>query len=55
MRSRETTLAHAVPGVRGAYMRADFNGRRRELLEEWAGLLTAGLAPAAALLDGPQR
>ena len=51
----ETTLAHAVPGVRGAYMRADFNGRRRELLEEWAGLLTPGLAPAAALLEGRRR
>ena len=34
-----------MPGVRGAYMRAEFNGRRRELLTEWAELLLdAGFA-----------
>ena len=51
----EACLAHQVGGVRGRYLRADFNGRRRELLAEWARLLVDGLAPAAKLLEGPRR
>ena len=39
----ETVLAHAIGGTRGVYMRADFNGRRRMLHAEWAGLLLQGL------------
>jgi integrase len=51
----EACLAHQVGGVRGRYLRADFNGRRRELLAEWADLLVGSLAPAAQLLAGPRR
>jgi integrase len=51
----EACLAHDVPGVRGRYLRSSFNGRRRELLAEWAGLLVGGLPPAAKLLEGPRR
>ena len=45
----EATLAHTVPGARGAYMRASFLARRRELLTEWADLLLAGMPPAENL------
>lgn len=51
----ECCLAHAVGGVRGAYMRAAFNGRRRELLDEWAQIVLKDLPPAAHLLEGPRR
>jgi integrase len=49
-------LAHAPKDkVEAAYNRAQHLQRRRELAEEWAGLLLDGLQPAAALLDGPRR
>ena len=51
----EATLAHTVPGARGAYMRASFLARRRELLTEWADLLLAGMPPAENLILGPRR
>jgi integrase len=50
----ETVLAHAIGGTRGVYMRSDFNGRRRELHAEWAGLLLQGFAPPESLLEGPR-
>ena len=51
----EVALAHKIPGVRGRYLRSAFNGRRRELLTEWAGLLVDGLMPPTKLLEGPRR
>jgi integrase len=51
----EACLAHQIGGVRGRYLRAGFDGRRRELLAEWAELLVGGLSPAAQLLEGPRR
>ncbi|MFN3946271.1 MAG: tyrosine-type recombinase/integrase [Allosphingosinicella sp.] len=49
-------LAH-VPSnkVEGAYNRAAYMERRREIAQEWADLLTEGLCPAADLLKGPRR
>jgi integrase len=49
-------LAH-VPSnrVEGAYNRAAYMHRRREIAQEWADLLTDGLCPAAELLKGPRR
>lgn len=49
-------LAH-VPAnkVESAYNRAEFMPRRREIAEEWAGLLTEGLLPAADLLELARR
>lgn len=49
-------LAH-VPAnkVEGAYNRAAYMERRREIAEEWADLLTEGLIPAADLLKLPHR
>jgi integrase len=38
----EAELAHVVRGVQGAYMRAPFLERRRQLLAEWATLLLEG-------------
>jgi integrase len=51
----EVALAHAIPGVRGVYMRAAFNQRRRELHAEWARLLFHDFPPPSSLLDGPRR
>lgn len=51
----EACLAHEVGGVRGRYLRAAFNGRRRELLEEWAQIVLKDLPPATHLLEGPRR
>lgn len=52
----ELILAHEPENkVKAAYDRAGHMERRRELLQEWADLLTAGLAPAAAMLEGPRR
>jgi integrase len=51
----EACLAHDVPGIRGRYLRSAFNDRRRELLTEWAALLTDGMLPAARLVEGPRR
>ncbi|MFL6862229.1 MAG: tyrosine-type recombinase/integrase [Allosphingosinicella sp.] len=41
--------------VEGAYNRAAFLPRRRELMQEWADLLLEGLRPASDLLTGPRR
>jgi len=43
-------LAHMKGDVEAAYNRAAYMPRRRELAQEWADLLTKGLAPASALL-----
>lgn len=43
-------LGHKPPGVSGIYNRAEYLARRRELAIEYANLLLAGFAPAAALL-----
>jgi hypothetical protein len=52
----ELMLAHVPDNkVKAAYDRATHMGRRCELAAEWALLLTEGLAPASALLDGPRR
>jgi integrase len=51
----EAQLAHVVRGVRGAYLRAPFLERRRELLTEWAHLLLEGAPDAESLLLGPRR
>jgi integrase len=49
-------LAHVPPGtVEGAYNRAAYMDRRREMSQEWADLLTEGLQPPSALLLGPRR
>lgn len=49
-------LAHVPTNkVEGAYNRAAYLERRRELAQEWADLLTEGLVPAAQLLEGPRR
>jgi integrase len=49
-------LAHVPPNkVEGAYNRAAYMGRRTEIAQESADLLTDGLVPAADLLLGPRR
>jgi integrase len=49
-------LAHVPTNkVEGAYNRAAYMERRREIAQEWADLLTERLAPAADLLKGPRR
>ena len=49
-------LAHLPENaVEAAYNRAAYMPRRRELAQEWADMLLEGMAPAAALLDGPRR
>jgi len=48
-------LAHIPEGVEAAYNRAAYMPRRRELAQEWADMLTAGLPPAATLLTGPRQ
>jgi integrase len=49
-------LAH-VPAnkIEGAYNRASFTARRREIANEWASQLLQGLPAAAQLLEGPRR
>jgi integrase len=49
-------LAH-IPSnkVEGAYNRAAYMERRREIAQEWADLLTEGLIPAADLLKSARR
>lgn len=49
-------LAH-VPAnsVEGAYNRAAYMDRRREIAQEWGDALMDGLAPAGQLLVGPRR
>jgi hypothetical protein len=51
----EARLAHIVKGTRGAYMRAPFLERRRQLLSEWATLRLDGAMDAPALLLGSRR
>jgi len=49
-------LAHVPTNkVEGAYNRAAYTDRRREIAEEWAGLLMDGLLPPADLLKCPRR
>ena len=43
-------LAHVQEGVEAAYNRAAYMPRRREIAQEWADMLMAGLAPASSLL-----
>ncbi|HEV2816237.1 MAG TPA: integrase arm-type DNA-binding domain-containing protein [Allosphingosinicella sp.] len=49
-------LAH-IPAnkVEGAYNRAAYAERRREIGQDWADLLMEGLAPATQLLESPRR
>lgn len=49
-------LAHMPDNkIEAVYNRAAYMERRREIAQEWADLLTAGLTPAADLLTGPRR
>jgi integrase len=49
-------LAHVPPNtVEGAYNRAAYWDRRCEIAQEWADLVTEGLAPASDLLAWPRR
>lgn len=48
-------LAHKPDGVEAIYNRAAYMGRRRQLAQEWADLLTVGLVPAEQLLIGPRK
>lgn len=48
-------LAHIPAGVEADYNRAAYMPRRRELAQEWADLLTDGLAPPATLIEGARR
>jgi integrase len=49
-------LAHVPKDkVEAAYNRAAFMDRRREIAQEWADMLMAGVQPASALMDGPRR
>jgi integrase len=48
-------LAHLPSGVEGAYNRAAYLPRRRELAQEWADLLMDGMPPPDTLLGGPKK
>jgi integrase len=48
-------LAHIPAGVEAAYNRAGYMPRRRALAQEWADMLTAGLAEPQSLLTGPRQ
>ena len=51
-------LAHLPTGLSETerlYNRAAYMDRRREIAQEWADLLLAGLEPASSLLGGPRR
>lgn len=51
-------LAHTPDGKSGSetvYNRAAYLPRRQELAQIWADLITAGLRPAKALLNGPRK
>ncbi|RZF64260.1 DUF4102 domain-containing protein [Sphingomonas populi] len=48
-------LAHVQQGVEATYNRAAYMPRRREIAQEWADMLTEGLAPPESLLDGPRQ
>ena len=45
----EAALAHAVPGVEGAYFRSDLFERRRRLMANWAQFLNGDDATAVSL------
>jgi integrase len=52
----EVVLAHVDENkVAGAYNRAIYLDRRRELGQIWADMLLKDMPPAAALLEGPRR
>jgi integrase len=52
----ERILAHSPKDrVRAAYNRAQYLDRRRELLDEWVGLLLKGAPSAVELISGPRR
>lgn len=49
-------LAHVPENkVEGAYNRAEYMPRRREIAQEWADLITVGLEPPEALIGRPIR
>jgi hypothetical protein len=49
-------LAHVPKDkVESAYNRASYMPRRRELAQEWADLISEGLAPVESLLAVPRR
>jgi len=48
-------LAHVPSGVEADYNRAAYMPRRREIAQQWADMLTDGLAPPAALLEGKRQ
>ena len=51
-------LAHSPKGLSGSemiYNRAAFMPRRRELSNQWAGLLLEGMLPAIEIIDSPRR
>jgi integrase len=49
-------LAHVPDNkVEGAYNRAAYLNRRKQLAQIWADLILKGAKPAASLLDGPHR
>ena len=45
----EAALAHTVGGVEGAYFRSDLYERRRRLMDQWAGFLTATPAKVVSM------
>ena len=45
----ESALAHAVPGVEGAYFRSDLFDRRRLLMDQWAAFVTGTTADVIEL------
>lgn len=47
----EAALAHAVPGVEGAYFRSDLFVRRRQLMDDWARYLND---PSSTVLHLPR-
>jgi hypothetical protein len=49
-------LAHVPDNkVEGAYNRAAYLNRRKELAQIWANLILKNAKPAASLLEGPHR
>lgn len=58
IRILDMMLAHKSKGVSGsesAYNRAKFSARRRRFAEQWAGLMSEGLAQPNGLIDGRAR
>lgn len=48
-------LAHLPGGVEGAYNRAAYLSRRRQLAQEWADLLMQDMSPPDTVRTGPRR